>query len=69
MPLRAGCRLLHRRCEKSIAEEIQRAAEDHAGVIPGLQAGNQEGVLSDSVRVLKREVAFFNNILSIFEHF
>lgn len=54
LPLGARCGLLHSWVEEGIAEELQRAAENHSGVVSGLQAGNQQGVLSNSMGILER---------------
>lgn len=55
VPLGARGSFLHGGIEESIAKEIQGAAENDAGVVAGLEAGDQEGVLPDRVRVLKRK--------------
>lgn len=54
LPLGARCSLLHPRVEKGIAEEVQRATENNSGIISGLKAGDQEGVLANSMGVLVR---------------
>lgn len=54
LPLGARCGLLHPRVKKGITEEVQRATENNSGIISGLEASNQEGVLANSVRVLVR---------------
>lgn len=54
LPLGARCGLLHPRVEKGIAEEVQRATENDSGIISGLKAGDQEGVLANSMGVLER---------------
>lgn len=58
LPLGAGCGLLHGRVEEGIAEEVQRAAENHSGVVSGLEAGDQQGVLADSMGVLVGSESF-----------
>ena len=50
----ARCGLLHRRVEKGIAEEVQRATKNNSGIISGLKASNQESVLANSMGVLVR---------------
>lgn len=50
----ARCGLLHRRVEKGIAEEVQRATENNSGIISGLKASNQESVLANGMWVLVR---------------
>lgn len=52
LPLGAGRSLLHRRVEEGVAEEVQGAAEDDPGVVPGLEPGNEQGVLPHRVGVL-----------------
>lgn len=54
LPLGARCGLLHPRVEKGIAEEVQRATENNSGIISGLKASDQEGVLPNSMGVLVR---------------
>lgn len=54
LPFRARCGLLHPRVEKGITEEVQRATENNSGIISGLKAGDQEGVLANSMGVLVR---------------
>lgn len=52
-PLGARSRFLHGGVEEGVAEEIQGAAEDDAGVVPRLQPRDQQRVLPHRVRVLR----------------
>lgn len=52
LPLGAGRGLLHRRVEEGVAEEVEGAAEDDPGVVPGLQPRDEEGVLPHGMGVL-----------------
>lgn len=54
VPLGARGSFLHSGIEEGIAKEIQGATENNAGVVAGLEPRDQEGVLPDRVRVLKR---------------
>lgn len=54
LPLGARCGLLHSRVEEGITEEIQGTTENNSGIVSGLQACNQQGVLSNSMGVLWR---------------
>lgn len=54
LPVGARCGLLHRRVEKGITEEVQRATENNSGIISGLKASNQKSVLANSMGVLVR---------------
>lgn len=58
LPLGAGCGLLHGRVEEGVAEEVQGAAENHSGVVSGLEASDQQGVLADSMGVLVGSESF-----------
>lgn len=51
-PLGSWGGFLHWGAEEGIAEEMQGSTEDHTSVVSGLQASNQEGVLSNCMRVL-----------------
>lgn len=53
VPLGARGSFLHGGIEEGIAKEIQGAAENNTGVVPGLESRDQEGVLPNRVRVLK----------------
>lgn len=52
-PPGAGSRFLHGRIEEGVAEEVEGAAEDDAGVVARLQPRNQQRVLPHRVRVLR----------------
>lgn len=54
LPLGSGCGLLHSGVEEGVAEEVQGAAENHSGIVSCLEAGNQQGVLANSMWVLVR---------------
>jgi len=45
--------LLHGGVEESVTEEVQRPAENHTRIVSCLQTGNQEGVLSNGMRILE----------------
>lgn len=51
-PLGSWGGFLHWGVEEGIAEEMQGSTEDHTSIVSRLQASNQEGVLSNCVRVL-----------------
>lgn len=55
LPLGARRGLLHSRVEVGVAEEVQGATENHSGIVSGLKAGDQQGVLANSMGVLERE--------------
>lgn len=42
----------NRRVESLIREKVQRATEDDARVVPGLQGGDQDSLAADGVGVL-----------------
>lgn len=69
LPLGARSGLLHSGVEVGVAEELQGARENHSGVIPGLQAGDQQGVLADSMRILERKSTSFTIHSTIHESF
>lgn len=46
------------RSEGFVREEEKRAAEEDAGVIPGLQGGDQDRLAADGVRVLLHLFAY-----------
>lgn len=52
LPLGARSGLLHSWVKEGITEELQGAAENHSGVVSGLQARDQQGVLPNSMGVL-----------------
>lgn len=53
-PLRPGFGLLYSGVEVGITKEIQRATEDNSCIVPGLETGDQQSVLSNSMGVLQR---------------
>ena len=53
LPFGSRSSLLYGGVEEGIAEEVHGAAEDHPGVVAGLEAGNQQGVLADCMGVLE----------------
>lgn len=53
-PLGARSSFLHSRIEEGIAEEIQRATENNASVVPCLESRDQKGVLPNRMWILER---------------
>ncbi len=49
-------RALHRGLEEVIAEKVQRADKDNAGVVASLQTTYQQGGLSNRVWVLNKKI-------------
>lgn len=54
VPFGARSSFLHSRIKESIAEEIQRATENNASVVPCLEPCDQKGVLPNCMWILKR---------------